>query len=637
VRNLVLVCCLAVSCGPETVEPSVMGVYDLDPKTAQPLLLNDEITVIFTHALDPSSITRQSVRLVGGDGQPVEGSWRVDGRELEFSPRPVLSRQLDDGGYLPGEQLTLVLSGYPAPSAVRSPDGRWLKESVSVRYQVVDRESQGFLFYDATPNRPRHLEAPPNGPGFSQGRPLFPWEPLVLRCLEPIDPSSLRDEDFWVEPVDLEADVARVRLELLQNWDDDQVDAEHESRALLAVRFDRQLAPGTYQLVYVGRPGSLTDFRGNPVGRLLAYNKPKFRVGFEEEQSETTLDFVDEKDALPLVIEGSDGTAYWSDDGRVGVRYPAAAGHGHDGVVELAGAALAEHDLHATRITLGAGVEQRLPSSGLVVLRAQGRIVLDGKLVRRTGAPAPAMFEPLGDVLATPPRRTTLSEFLARAAGEDPTWTVVIAGGDLVVDGTLEIDTPLLLVAGGRVRGLGFIKPSGAARDQIWQLGEGGFDTTYQSPERGTPRPASTLVMDAPLINTLLEPLVYSVVSSPQPRRTLPETWIEHEAIGSQIWSRATPDGSHGEWRVHFAPRDLDVGDSVPRGRLVGSPWALSGDGACRVVIELVVLPAEPPKDAENPDGEPPAWDPPLAIDDTRLPPWDPPFVDRVRLVWSKR
>src|SRR5688572_2565935 len=77
VRNLVLVCCLAASCGPEIAAPSVMEVTDLDPKTDQPLLLNDEIRVLFTHALDPSSVTRQSVRLVGGDGQPVEGSWRV--------------------------------------------------------------------------------------------------------------------------------------------------------------------------------------------------------------------------------------------------------------------------------------------------------------------------------------------------------------------------------------------------------------------------------------------------------------------------------------------------------------------------------------------------------------------------------
>lgn len=622
-RILVLVCCLAASCGPETAEPSVMEVYDLDPNTDQPLLLNDEISVIFTHALDPSSVTRQSVRLLGGDGQPVEGSWRVDGRELEFSPRPILSRQLDDGGYLPGEEVTLVLKGYPAPSALRSPDGRWLKESVRVRYRVVDRDAKGFLFYDATPSRASPLEAPVGGPGFPQGRPLAPGEPLVLRCPEPIDPTSLHDEDFLVEPDDPHATTAQVRLELLRNFDDEQVDATHEKGALLALRFYPPLAPGTYRIAYVGRPGHLTDFRGWPVGRVLALNKLSFRVGFEEEKSETTLDFDDDEDALPLVIEGSDGTAYWTDDGRVTVRYPAAAGHGQLGAVELSGAALASQDLHATRITLGAHVEQTLPSAGLVVLRAQGRIELSGKLVRRAGAAPAPMFE-VFEEYGRPMARTTLTDFLERAVADQPAWTIVIAGGDLVVDGTLEIDTPLLLVAGGRVRGLGYIKPSGAARDQLWQLGDGGFDSTFQSPARGTPRRAPALVMDAPLINTLLEPLVYSVVSSPQPRRTLPETWLEPEIIGSL----------HGEWRVHFAPRDLEVGDSVPRDRLARSPSALEGGGACRVVIELVVGPAPPPP---SQDDQPPAWDPPLVIEDSRLPPWDPPFVDRVRLVWSKR
>jgi hypothetical protein len=444
----------------------------------------------------------------------------------------------------------------------------------------------------------------------------------VLSCPEPIDPTSLHDAAFSVDAVG-QGEGAKVRLKLLRNFDDDQVEGDWESRALLALEFDRVLAPGTYQVFYDNRLGSVTDFRGNFVGMWLWRNPVTFRVGFEEDQGETTLDFIDDRDALPLVIEGSDGTAHWSDSGRVTIRYPAAAGHGVLGALELTGAGLPAQDLHTTRITLAPNVEQGLTGAGLVVLRAQGRIELSGRLVRRAGAPAQPMFPPLASLVSNPPRRTTLTDFLERAEADGSTWTVIVAGGDLVVDGTLEVDTPLLLVSGGRVRGLGSIKPTGAARDQVWQLGDGSFESKFQSPEHAAPRPAPALVMDAPLVNNLRTSLVYSVVSSPQPRRSPPGTWIELEAI-------CRPPA---QARVHFAPRDLEIGDTVRRAVLAVRPWELGGDGPCRVVIELLIGPALAPDDAQ---GQPQAWTPPLEIDDGRLPPWDPPFVDRVRLVWSR-
>ena len=49
---------------------------------------------------------------------------------------------------------------------------------------------------------------------------------------------------------------------------------------------------------------------------------------------------------------------------------------------------------------------------------------------------------------------------------------MLVAGGVLVVDGEIDVSTPLLLVAGGRIRGTGAVR--GAQPTQVFRLGEGG-------------------------------------------------------------------------------------------------------------------------------------------------------------------
>ncbi len=600
---LALVGFAAAACAPRADEPDVLRIVAIEPRAGERLLLNEEVTVLFDAPLDPGSVTRLAAELRASDGRLAEGTWRVDGRQLEFSPAPVRARDLGDGGFRPGERLTLTLRGYPSAAALRARDGRWLGATVSVPLEVVPRDQEGFLFYDATPGYGKPIEVRPTDPGFALGPPLAPGAPLWLRCSEPLDPTSLFDEDFRVEPEDTRLDVSRrVRLELVQNFDDEQVAGRNETRALLAVHFESTLPAGGYTLHFQGRPGSLTDFRGFPVARRLAGTPTglRFRVG---EPDELDLDFVDDDEAVPLVVEGSDGTAYWSDDGRVRVRYPRAAGSGAAGRVELGGAPLPSADLHAVRLTLPRERECVLPERGLVVLRAQGRVELAGRLVRRTGGGAPRMFPPLGRTAV--PR--TLTEFLAAAEAESPAWTVIVAGGDLVVDGVLDFDGPLLLVAGGRVRGVGEVRLAPEAAEQLWILGEGDFATDFRSAFRTPPRRASALEIDPPLANVLVEPLVFSIVSSPLPRRQQVGRWREQAAVGG---------GGQGRWRVLFAPSELPVAPAVPRGLLTDVPWEQAEPGPCRLAVELTLEPA-PGGPAEP------------------TPRWDPPFVDRVHLAWS--
>ncbi|MEZ6014125.1 MAG: hypothetical protein R3F49_03350 [Planctomycetota bacterium] len=614
-----------VACSEDEAASQEMRLVSFPSDPGETLLLNEEFTLIFDGVLDPSTVNRHTLSLRGAGGREAAGDWKVvNGTALEFSPAPILERDLTGGGFEPGEQLELILRGFPAPSGLRSLDGRWLIGSQRIHLRVVDRDAPGFMFHDATPNRSSPLKWRQNDPGLPLGRPLEPGEPLVLECLEPIDPSSLDDEYFWIFDERL-AVAFPVRLELLRNFDDEQVATTLEPRALLALHLEqssgRPLEPGTYTLKGGVGAGSRppTDFRGGTVARL-PHEGLKVIVGSEEQRDEVALEFVEDQDALPLVLEGSDGTAFWSSDGRVSVRYPAAAGDGSAGRVTLEGRPLEQRDLRATRLDLPAGVVQDLPAEGLVVLRAQGRMELTGRLRRRVEGAAPRpMFE---RGLGGPKVRQGLSQFLAAAAQEDAPWTVIIAGGDLVIDGVVEVDSPTLLVAGGRVRGGGHVTLDGAAQKQLWILGEGGFDATLDPPRRMPPSRAPGLDMDAPLENPLREPLVYSVVSSPLPRNETPGRWREHEAIGG---------GTEGEWLVHFAPRELPPGDVVGRSVLVSRPWELPS-GACRVVIELRILARPGAGASAGPDG---VLDPPapagLAM------PWDPPFVDRVRLAWSPR
>src|SRR6185503_1045599 len=147
--------------------------------------------------------------------------------------------------------------------------------------------------------------------------------------------------------------------------------------------------------------------------------------------------------------------------GRLEVRYPAAAGSGIDSDVVL-GEHEERSDIQAVSIDLPMDVDCQLSAKpGLVVLRCQGRMTIRGKLSRE--APWSAKTEVVRDpglsAWGRGPKSIpeTLSTWLLRQRAlrtEDPegktslggNWTVLIAGGDLDIPGSLSSRTPLLLV-----------------------------------------------------------------------------------------------------------------------------------------------------------------------------------------------
>ncbi|MBK7878069.1 MAG: hypothetical protein IPJ77_20615 [Planctomycetes bacterium] len=252
------------------------------------------------------------------------------------------------------------------------------------------------------------------------------------------------------------------------------------------------------------------------------------------------------------------------------------------------------------------------------MLRAQGAIRIAGEL-RRAGAAADSArlraFEPeLFDDSKPGSPALTLSRWLerardrARTAAEDepPSWTVILAGGDLTIEGRLEVDGPLLLCAGGMLRIPGQVR--GAQNQdigQIWILGDGGGLAVHPPPNVVK----QALVLDPPVgANPLREGLRLCAQSQALPQSALDVHWLSAEARGS--------DGSrNGSWSVHYLAAESVVAGEDPRGRWVDDPALLpaAGDGWAGPIVYFVELTV--------PAGGN----------------WAPPFLDALRLRWEER
>jgi hypothetical protein len=212
-----------------------------------------------------------------------------------------------------------------------------------------------------------------------------------------------------------------------------------------------------------------------------------------------------------------------------------------------------------------------------------------------------------GDLALGMPGRTsatpeTLSDWLARMRAENRNCTVLIAGGDLVIDSAAEVglDTPLLLVAGGVVRIEGSVRVNPGF---VYVLGEGGglnVEPTKQT--------ANLLRMDQPIaVNPLRRELHLAVLSSPLPSRGTVAAW-KHANTGA---SPPTPPlAPLSRWKVSYVHEIGAMPKSIGELEPVDDPIALDPVGPIQVLIEI--------------------WMAPSAA-------FDPPYVDYVELHWDQR
>lgn len=588
------------ACGGAAPQPRTLALVQATPEAgATGVYLNEQVLLFFSERLDPASVHARSARVVAADGTPARGDWEVQGRRLAFLPAPVLAPDLSDGGYRPGQRYTVELAGFPRPDGLRGESGAPLARSVRLEFEVVEvvEPRAGFVFEDASleTGRPLFLRTPVLDVG----------QPLELEGEEPLDPATLFGEDFLLVPRAPGAEQVALRARLTENFD------KHAPRSRGTTRVElvpsRLLQSGETYWLRMAPGARLRDFGGNPVPLFSTVRGRRAQVEVREPLGALRdvhfESFLGIENRSAAAVAEADGSAWWRDSGRVEVRLPATVGSGEDGEVTLTGDE-PRRDVQAVRLSVPRGATARLADApGLVVLRAQGSLRVEGTLERHGG----------GGLLRHEPGET-LSQWLARAASGgggavpiDPQdlargltggVTVLVAGGDLVVNGRLFVDGPLVLVAGGRLRvGAG----DRIECRKLWVDGEGAERLRYVDPRVG-PLDAAALPLsvDAPLSNPLAAPLTFAVRSGPIPRYGSALRW--HAA---RVGARA----GAGAWRVRYAGERRERAPGEPAEILVDDPVLLSDCPVLRLQIELEVVPG---------------------------PVWDPPWVDFVEVSWDR-
>ncbi|MBL8755550.1 MAG: Ig-like domain-containing protein [Planctomycetes bacterium] len=261
------------ACSRQAEPPAPLTIARTSPAlddAAAPLLLNDSITVYFSDAIQPVSVTTDSVTLVDEAGRQVPGILRASANWVTFEPLPPFARTLDDGSYLPGASYRLLVAGSPRPDAVRALDGRRLATPAAfpVRIARLDERPQGL----PAPLRPLGNELPFFlRPADELERQLPANEPRIyLQFTQPLLPPSVVPEAFRITliaqpPVELRP--RRVRI-VPTRFDPIGTTVEIDLGAI-PVRVDGvtlpQLAPGGIVSVALGRGAdSVLDYTGAP-------------------------------------------------------------------------------------------------------------------------------------------------------------------------------------------------------------------------------------------------------------------------------------------------------------------------------------------------------------------------------------
>ncbi len=566
--------------------------------------LNEELVFHFSEELDPGSITGGSVRILDELGQSATGSLRARGNALSFLPDLPRTTALTDGGFRPATSYRVELGGFPRPDGIRSREGALLSATLLLDFRTAEPRGEHPLFLD-----------PFTGPNplLPVSTDIGPDDPIQLECREALDPTTVSSEHFVLQHArqtrgrEPSFEELPLEVELLENRRDH---ALLELRPRIDIARGRFLQPDeTYYLSL--RPGNLKTLGGREVTSV--WRNPPFlvvrvRLGKLEEDFRSTRRRSDE---LP---PGCDGTALWGpgtteedrDEQDLRLRFPAAAGSGVHGEIELravqdlpgdlgeAGTARAVR-MEASRLTVPAEAAVDLGGfEGPLVLCSQTSLEVAGLLQRR-GVKESA--ENLARELEGLSSRTAekdwpaLSVWLERALASGEPWTILVAGGDLRVPetGVIDLDGPLMLIAGGSIRVAGHVY----ARE-VWKTSEGTGNIEARPPPRaGTdPRPGVRKVplrIDPPATNPLRATLRVGALSRALP---LPR--------GITGWNPALLDGHPGIGRMGLRLLGRRGGSSDAGATLWQPLSTLEGPDEMRFLIEL-----------EIPPGSGEAWDPP--------------------------
>ena len=475
---------VGAACAPGPQEPERFVVDSFQPASGRAIHLNEPLALVFSEAPDPLTLSPASLAVTDGLGQPVAGEWTVNGRWARFWPKLPLTESLEDGGYRPGQVHRVEVLGFPSIGGVRTRSGRVLESTFRGSFEVQgpteDADAGWEALLDFSPFECAPVEfsvLPGQGPGF-----VREGDPLRLFCQEPLDPRSLHAEDFRILRLPListqgqsaQEPYCGVRVILVRGQHEDRI-TQNEAAAEIHLLPQKPLvldARAEYALEV--RPGArLTDYAGHsPWPQVAAGERSelyRFRVRplGAHDRNQVRLDFVDRTRLTSQPIPWVSGELTW-EPGRLTLQCPRSAGDGQNG--ELGAAELSDartSDWNGTSVGIEAGQGVRVESAGPWIVRSQTRWDLSGRLARtassQEGMTPKAWYESH--------RGASAEDLIEAAISQNLPWTILAAAGDLVIAGELEVDTPLVLVAGGRVRITGSIS---APAGEIYVVGDGG-------------------------------------------------------------------------------------------------------------------------------------------------------------------
>lgn len=277
---LILGVAVAAGCRQDPASPAALEVVRAAPdEDSGPVLLNQQLTVDFSEAVDPLTVTADSVYVLDGAGHRIGGQVRAGSHSVSFVPEPPLRPDLSDGSFRPDGDYRLVVAGYPRPDALRSRAGTMLARTLVRNFRTISLDVG------------RHgLPSPllPVGSGLEPFllrkpdlRGQIPADAGVLRLqfTTPVLPTTLVPAAVEISLLGRGegADMIRVaphsmRLLSLTPPIDEypgctlEIDLGREVR-LLDGSGARRLAPGDMLVVALARgPHQLTDYSGRPVG-----------------------------------------------------------------------------------------------------------------------------------------------------------------------------------------------------------------------------------------------------------------------------------------------------------------------------------------------------------------------------------
>ncbi len=151
----------ATSCGGGSSEPEPdLVLLGFNVPNVAGIPLDQPLIFTFSAAIDPTSITPDTLRVVGAQG-PFFETTVVDGNLVALVPRVPNFDDYSDAGLLPGTVYSVDLALFPAPSTIRTPSGNPLLSADGYQFTTVPSP----LFIE--PRRPINHGLPPSQGGRS--------------------------------------------------------------------------------------------------------------------------------------------------------------------------------------------------------------------------------------------------------------------------------------------------------------------------------------------------------------------------------------------------------------------------------------------------------------------------------------